>query len=343
MILAHDHEQFEIFCYSDVLRPDATTARIQASCDVWREVRPLADHELAQQVRNDRIDILVDLTGHIAGNRLLTFARKPAPVQVTYIGYHNTTGLSAMDYRLTDDWSDPPGLTDHLHTERLERLPRAFFCYRPHDEAPEVTPLPAVESGVVTFGSFNSFMKVTPQVISAWLEILDRVTDSRLLVLAYRGGYVEQHLHALAGERGIDPRRIELYDACPTPDYLRLQQRVDIALDPFPLNGHTTTCDSLWMGVPVVMLAGDTHPTRLGGSVLVNMELDDLIARDTSQYVDVAVGLAGDRPRLEKLRRELRPRMAASAVLDFSGFTRNLEAAYHRMWRTWCEVAQSSS
>ena len=301
-------------------------------------MRRLTDEELARQVRNDEIDIFVDLTGHIGNNRLLAFARKPAPVQVTYIGYQNTTGMSAMDYRLTDERADPPGLTDQFYTEKLFRLPRCFFCYQPSDDAPSVMPSPALSAGFVTFGSFNNFAKVSPEVIDTWLTIMARVPRSRLLILAYSGGYLERHLHSLARERDIEPDRIELFDKRPRSDYLLLQQQADIALDPFPFNGHTTTCDSIWQGVPVVKFEGDRYASRFGSSVLANVGLENLIAHSSEEYIEIAVQLATDRDRLAQLRAELRPRMAASVLLDFKGFTRNLEQVYRQMWRAWCQT-----
>jgi protein O-GlcNAc transferase len=340
LICAHDHQAFEIFCYSDVVVPDKVTARLQCAVEQWRDTRAVSDEGLARMVRDDRIDILVDLAGHLGGNRLLAFARKSAPIQVTYIGYQNTTGMTAMDYRLTDGRADPLGLTDAFYTEQLVRLPRSFFCYQPSDEAPPITPLPARASGRVTFGYFNNFSKVTPRVIEAWLEILLRVSDSQLLVLAAACGYVERRLREIARQKGVDPQRIKLYDALPLTGYMRLLQRADIALDPFPFNGHTTTCDSIWMGVPVVMLEGDRYASRFGGCVLANVGLEDLIARSVDEYVDIAVELAKNLARLERLRDELRPRMASSPLLDFGGFTRNVEAAYRQMWRKWCDETE---
>jgi predicted O-linked N-acetylglucosamine transferase (SPINDLY family) len=338
ILVAHDHDKFEIYCYSDVASPDAVTAKLEAAADVWRPVVGLSDEQLAEQIRNDRIDILVDLAGHIGGNRLLTFARKPAPIQVTYLGYQNTTGMTAMDYRVTDEQADPPDLTERYYTEKLVRLPRAFFCYRPPDEAPPVSPLPAASSGHVTFGSFNSFRKVTPPVIDAWLRILGAVERSRLLVLAGRGGYVEQHLRELARAYALDPARIVLHDRKATAEYLDLIAQADIALDPFPFTGHTTTCDSIWMGVPVVMLQGESYASRFGGSVLRNVGLTELITKSVEQYVGCAVALANDRTRLTRLRATLRGTMSASPLLDFPGFTRNLEAAYRQMWNDWLGV-----
>jgi protein O-GlcNAc transferase len=336
ILASHDHEHFEVFCYVDMVGPDATTARLKRMADHWREVRFTSDEDLAQQIRDDRIDILVDLTGHIGGNRLLLFARKPAPVQVTYIGYQNTTGMSAMDYRLTDERADPPGLTDQYYTERLVRLERAFFCYQPSEDGPAVTPLPALANGYVTFGSFNNFAKVTSAVREAWWRILERVEGSRLLVLAYRGGYLETQLKRDAFERGIDPARIELFNKRPRLDYLALVNRADISLDPFPFNGHTTTCDAIWQGVPVVMLEGQTYVSRFGGSVLANVGLESLIAHSVDEYVETAVTLAANRDRLVALRGQLRETMAASPLLDHVGFTRNLERAYRQMWHAWC-------
>jgi protein O-GlcNAc transferase len=340
LLVSHDHKRFEIFCYSTTLYPDETTARLQAAADHWRDARHQTDEQIAALVREDKIDILVDLSGHMGRRRLLVFARKPAPIQVTYLGYQNTTGMSAMDYRITDQRADPAGLTDRFYTEKLVRLPRAFFCYQPC-EAPPITRLPALESGTITFGSFNNFAKVTPRVIDAWLEILKRVPSSRLLILAFRGGSLERRLCELAQQRGISPERVELHDKLPRQDYLRLIQQADIALDPFPFNGHTTICDSIWMGVPVVMLQGQSYASRFGGSVLANLGLEKWIANSVDDYVDLAVKSAADLPRLSKLRNELRPRMADSALLDFPGFARNLEKAYRQMWLDWCRQAKA--
>jgi predicted O-linked N-acetylglucosamine transferase (SPINDLY family) len=340
ILAAHDHEQFEVFCYSSVFQPDATTERLKRVADHWREVTWKSDAEIARMVREDRIDILVDLSGHMGRTRLLVFARKPAPVQVTYIGYQNTTGMSAIAYRLTDERADPPGVTDALYTEKLVRLSRAFFCYQPF-ETPDLTPLPALERGYVTFGSFNNYAKVMPEVVDTWLTILSRVPESHLMVLAYSGGYLEKHLKELAAGRGIDPVRVELFDKRWRQDYLKLVQQADIALDAFPFNGHTTTCDAIWMGVPVVMLEGNVYSSRFGGSVLANVGLEDLIARSVEEYVERAVELAGDLERLSTLRGELRTRMAASPLADYQGFTRNLEREYRRMWTDWCQRSSS--
>ena len=337
ILASHDHDRFEVFCYSNVRSPDETTDRLRGYADGWRDTLVLNDEQLAAQVRSDQIDILVDLTGHIAGGqRLLAFARKPAPVQVTYIGYQNTTGMRAMDYRLTDEHSDPPGKTEHLHSEQLVRLPRSFFCYLPSSDAPTVNPPPALERGYVTFGSMNNFSKITPQVLETWARILHRVSGSRLLIRADMTPWLREHLTRTFSQWGIDAARLELVNRVIRADYLELIRGLDIALDPFPFNGHTTTCDCFWQGVPVVSLAGETYVSRFGSSAMVTLGLEELIVRSPDEYVEVAAQLAADAPRRQQLRDALRTRMAASPILDFTGFTRNLEAEYRRMWHRWC-------
>jgi predicted O-linked N-acetylglucosamine transferase (SPINDLY family) len=333
ILASHDHTQFEVFCYSDVARADDTTRRLQGYADHWRPIHGQGHEQVSRLIRADQIDILVDLTGHIGENRMPVFARKPAPVQVTYIGYQNTTGMLAMDYRLTDAYADPPGQTEPWHTERLERLPQTFFVYQPNALAPEVGPLPALARGYVTFGSFNNFAKVTPEVLKTWAEILTRVPASRLVVLADMQPSLAGHLREAFAAHGIAAERLELVNRLPRPKYLELIAGVDVALDPFPFNGHTTTCDCLWQGVPVVTLSGQTYVSRFGGSGLKTLGLSKLIAASREHYQEIALALAGDLSRLAKLRAALRERMAASPLLDFAGFTRNLEAAYRRMWR----------
>ncbi len=332
----HDHRAFEIVCYSDVKRPDAATARFRMAADRWVDTGGLTDAALAGEIAADGIDILVDLTGHLDGHRLLAFARKPAPVQVTYIGYQNTTGMRAMDYRLTDAWSDPPGTTDRFHTEQLWRLPRAFFCYRPLNEAPAVNAAPVESAGRITFGSFNKIAKFNVPMLSSWARILARVPNSRLIVLAERSDNAVERARALFAEHGVAPGRVEFVGKRTRGRYLQLHHEVDIALDTFPFNGHTTVCEALWMGVPVVVLAEDTYVTRFGGSALVNVGLPELIAATADEYIEIAVQLAGDVDRLRVLRAGLRERMETSPLLDGAGFTRDLEAAYREMWSRWC-------
>jgi protein O-GlcNAc transferase len=337
MIIAHDHKDFEVFCYSEDQRSDAFTDRFRAAADRWVSIGGAADAAVAEQIRLDQIDILVDLAGHLGGNRLGVFARKPAPVQVTYLGYQNTTGMSAMDYRLTDEHADPPGLTEKYYSEQLERLPRTFFCYQPPEPSPEVNDLPALEIPHVTFASMNNVLKITPDVLQTWGRILAAVPNSRLRVLAYTGGRFEQDVRNVMAAAGISYDRIEILNKRPRYDYLELHHQHDIALDTFPFNGHTTTCDALWMGVPSIMLEGNSYASRFGGTSLVNLGLTDLIGRTRDEYVAIAVALANNLPRLAELRGSLRARMKDSPLLDATGFTRNLEQAYRRMWRKWCE------
>ncbi|MBI3839168.1 MAG: tetratricopeptide repeat protein [Planctomycetia bacterium] len=337
ILAAHDHDPFEIYCYSDVRQPDAVTRRLQAAADHWRDVAGMPDEAIGALVRQDNIDILVDLAGHIGGNRLLVFAHKPAPIQVTYLGYQNTTGMSAMDYRLTDAHADPPGMTEEYYSERLLRLPGSFFCYLPPQNSPAVNELPALTAGHVTFASLNSTIKITPEALRTWGRVLATLPDSRLIVLAYSGGRLERDVRDVMAQEGVDPRRVEVVGKRPRREYLQLHHQIDIALDSFPFNGHTTTCDALWMGVPSIMLEGSTYASRFGGTALVNLGLEELIGRTHDEYVEIAVALAGDRPRLAQLRRELRPRLQASALVDAIGFTRNLEQVYRQIWRQWCE------
>lgn len=337
MLAKHDHTAFEVTCYSDVTRVDDTARQLQGMVDRWRDVVGLSDARVAELVREDQIDILIDLTGHISGGkRMLVFARKPAPVQVTYIGYQNTTGMQAMDYRLTDEYSDPPGMTEALHTETLARLPRSFFCYMPSTDAPPVGPLPARANGYVTFGSVNNFTKINARVLDTWARILNRVPNSRLTLRADMTESLRARLIATFTEYGIEASRLQLFNRAPRREYLEMIARSDIALDPFPFNGHTTTCDCLWQGVSVVTLSGETYVSRFGGSGLATLGLTQHIAHSIDEYVDIAVRLAEEVDALDALRGQLRGRMADSPLLDYAGFTRNLEAEYRQMWARYC-------
>jgi protein O-GlcNAc transferase len=337
ILASHDHGAFEVFCYSNVTPADCdtTTARLRGFADHWLDIGLSDDAAAARRVRDDQIDILVDLSGHIAGNRLGVFARRPAPVQVSYIGYQNTTGMKAIDYRLTDNWSDPPQESDACYSEQLIRLPGSFFCYLPA-ESPPVAPLPALANGYVTFASLNHFAKVTPQVLEAWSQVLASVLRSRLILIAPASHALRARVVETFQRRGVDAARIEFIERQPHAAYLETVSRADVALDPFPFNGHTTTCDCLWMGVPVVSLAGRTYASRFGSSGLVTLGHEEWIADSVERYVDVAVRVANDPDKLSRWRATLRARMTASRLLDFAGFTRNLEDAYRRMWQRWC-------
>ncbi|MEO8214471.1 MAG: hypothetical protein ABI560_14820, partial [Myxococcales bacterium] len=337
---AHDRSAVELFCYSDGIA-DAVTARIKAvaGADGWRETRMLTDAALAARVIEDGIDILVDLAGHSADNRLLAFARRPAPVQVTYCGYPGTTGVAAIGWRLTDAEADPRGDSDSHYSERLWRLPHGFLCFRPDPDAPAAGPLPAEANGFVTFGSFNNLSKLSEETLDLWGIILQMVPGSRL-VLKSRGlsdlPPRQRLLHAFQA-RGVDPARVQTIAYAATPrQHLRLYDQIDIALDPFPYNGTTTTCEALWMGVPVVTVAGRTHAGRVGASLLHRVGYPELIASNRSQVLRIARGLAGDLPGLATLRNELRPKMMASALANPRLIAGDIEAAYRAMWRQWC-------
>ncbi|HEX4793878.1 MAG TPA: tetratricopeptide repeat protein [Humisphaera sp.] len=331
----HDRESFEVFCYSGTRREDETSARLKSHCDTWRQIAGTSDAQLAQLIREDRIDVLVDLAMHTDAGRLLAFARKPAPVQVTYLAYCGTTGLRAMDYRLTDPYLDPPGGNERVYCERSIRLPRSYWCYQAPADAPPVGALPALSAGHVTFGCFNHAAKINWHTLRIWRELLACVPKSRLKLHAARGEH-RRCIAAFMAEAGIDEARLEFVDRLPYAQYLRGYQQIDIALDPFPYAGGTTTCDALWMGVPVVTLAGQTAVSRSGASILSNAGLPELVARDAREYVRMAAELAGDLDRLRGLRDGMRERMARSPLLDAHGFARSIELALRNMWKLWC-------
>jgi protein O-GlcNAc transferase len=339
VIKAHDREQIEVFCYSDVDRKDDVTERIKKLSDQWRDIWGLENEKVSKLVSEDRIDILVDLAGHSGKNRLLMFARKPAPVQVSWIGYPATTGLSAIDYKIVDGHTDPPGMTERYYSEKLVRLPDSFLCYMPEKDAPEVNGLPVAGNGYVTFGSFNNFAKVSHETLLLWAEILGKLPSSRLIMKAkgLSNTTVRNTVVDFFQRHGIAAERIELFSLLPSiSDHFALYNRIDIALDTFPYNGTTTTCEALWMGVPVVSLAGKTYASRVGASLLSNIGLSDLVAEEPAEYERNAVTLAGDLTRLSSLREHLRGRMAQSALTDARRFTDNLEKAFRQMWIQWC-------
>ncbi|MCC7274216.1 MAG: tetratricopeptide repeat protein [Alphaproteobacteria bacterium] len=336
LFAAHDRGAVEVVAYADVAAPDATTARLRQAADLWRPIDGRDDAAVAALVRDDAVDVLVDLAGHTAYNRLGVFARRPAPLQGAWLGYPNTTGLAAIGFRITDAVADPPGAADALHVERLVRLDRPFLCWGPPADAGSVaTP----SAGPLRFASFNVPAKISAAAVAAWARILAAVPDARLLLKAR--GLDDPDTAALWRARfadaGVDPGRLELRGRiAATGDHLGLYGTVDIALDPFPYNGTTTTLEALWMGVPVVTLAGDRHAGRVGASILDALGLADLAAGDVDAYVRVAVALARDGGRRAALRRDLRPRLAASALTDAAGFAGALEAAFRAEWRRWC-------
>ncbi|OGR00363.1 MAG: hypothetical protein A2505_08560 [Deltaproteobacteria bacterium RIFOXYD12_FULL_55_16] len=340
-ILAHhDRAQVEIFCYYNHTFQDAVTRRIMDSVDHFLPCREMPDDQLAARIRADGIDILVDLAGHFSDNRLPMLARKPAPIQVTWIGYPNTTGLTAIDYRLTDAQADPEGKTEQWHSETLVRLPGCFLCYAPPDNSPDVSALPAGKAGRITFASFNNLTKINAQVVRVWAEILHRLPTARLLIkgsIAIDQNLQERVLQMFA-EQGLARDRLALAQRTASfSEHLELYGEVDIALDTFPYNGATTTCEALWMGVPVVALAGEAHAGRVGVSLLSAAGLGEMIAADEEEYLRIAVQLATDQLRLAELRKTMRARLRNSPLTEARGFTRTLEKEYRAMWRRFCE------
>ncbi len=335
---AHDREQFEVFCYADVVRPDAMTERIKARADAWRNITGLSPQQAADVVRKDRIDILIDITMHMNRHHLMLFACKPAPVQVCWLAYPGTTGLSAIDYRLTDPHLDPPGLYDRFYAEESVRLPDTFWCYDPLTSEPAVNALPAETNGYVTFGSLNNFCKINDTTLKLWASVMKAVDRSRLLLLGDEGSHRERTL-AVFEQQGIERQRITFFARQPRLQYLALYHGIDLGLDTLPYNGHTTSLDAYWMGVPVVTLVGTTVVGRAGLSQLTNLGLSDLIAKTPEEYVRIVSDLAGDLDRLSRLRQTLRGRMESSPLMDAPRFARGMEQAYRTMWRKWGQSA----
>ncbi|MBK3800197.1 tetratricopeptide repeat protein [Azospirillum brasilense] len=338
LLREHDRGAVEIFCYATSNHHDAITERMRSLADGWRSLTALDDAAAAALVERDRIDILVDLAGHTAHSRPLLFARKPAPIQVAWLGYPDTTGMTAIDHRLTDAVADPPGLTDAWHAERLVRLPKGFLAFQPLRFVTARDEPPALANGFVTFGSFNNAAKVTPEVMRVWSAILARVPSARLCLKSRAFGDAptrERYLRQFAGN-GVDPGRVDLLPPMDVIDHhLQAYDRIDIGLDPFPYNGTTTTCEALWMGVPVITLAGRHHVARVGASLLTRCGLTEFIATDEAGYIETAVALAGDTGRLAALRRGMTKRMERSALSDHRGFAAAVEAAYRAMWHSW--------
>jgi len=337
-LLRHHHRDcVEIFCYASVPNADEVTERLEALSDVWRNIRHIPDSAVAEQICRDGVDVLVDLAGHTSNHRLLVFAGKPAPLQITYLGYPNTTGMPCIDYRLTDVWADPPG-NERWHSERLLRLPHGFLCFVAPHAAPAIAPPPLVSKDYVTFGCFNEMAKIQPDLIELWANTLKAVPASRLLLknasLADQG--VQAQVLRAFRRHGIAANRLIFHGRMSSQhDHLALYHEVDIALDTFPYNGTTTTCESLYMGVPVLSLYGGLHAGRVGLSLLSQIGLSDLAAATPEQYVAAAKTLANDQPRMESLRYQLRG-LVQEKLCDAERFVSSLEGTYRDIWRTWC-------
>ncbi|MCG2720607.1 MAG: tetratricopeptide repeat protein [Thermodesulfovibrionales bacterium] len=344
VLINHNRDSCEIFCYSDVSTPDEVTDRIEKYAEHFINIAGLPDAEAAESIHREKIDVLVDLAGHTGGvNRILLFARKPAPVQASWIGYPSTTGLSTIDYKIVDGYTDPVGISEQCYSEKLIRLPESFLCYLPDNDCPDIGNPPVSATGHITFGSLNNFVKVGPQVIALWSKILKILPNSRLILKslsffdkATRSYARESFLH-----EGIRAERVDFLEPCPSPrEHLRIYNQIDIGLDPFPYNGTTTTCEALWMGVPVITLEGTTHASRVGVSLLSNIGLSELIAKSQLEYVEKAAALSIDIEKLQTLRKDLRRMMTQSPLMEAKQFTLNLEACYRRIWETWCTTIE---
>jgi predicted O-linked N-acetylglucosamine transferase (SPINDLY family) len=330
-----NRDAFDVFCYCDVANTDELTEAHRRHCNAWRRVSKLSDERIAEIVRADQIDVLVDLSLHAAGNRMLVFARKPAPLQISWLAYPGTSGLVTMDYRVSDPYLDPPGLDEKWYAEKTVRLPDCFWCYDPLDQQPEVNELPALKNGFVTFGSLNNFAKITPQTIELWALVISAVKQSRMIALAPRGDSRGRFLEQMK-RHGVDPARIEFVSSQPRTPYLATFHRIDLCLDTWPCPGHTTTLDALWMGVPVLTRPGCTAMSRGGVSILSNLSRPEWISQTPEELVNRTVAITGDLKALAEVRLSLRVQMRHSPVMDAPRFARNMEAIYRSIWREWC-------
>ncbi|MBD3393420.1 MAG: tetratricopeptide repeat protein [Chitinivibrionales bacterium] len=340
-VLAHrDRASYRVACYSQVPFPDVTTARLRELSDLWRDTAALSDRDLARVIHDDGVDILIDLAGHTGGNRLVAFGYKPAPVQATYLGYPNTTGMATVDYRITDTVADPPG-EDAFYTESLMRLDPCFLCYGPPADAPGSGKAPDAKSDAVVLGSLNTLQKLNPMVLSVWSRILKALPGARLLLKrrALTDPGTRDRMTGRLRDSGIDIARVELMDHIDSrAEHLKQYRRVDICLDTFPYNGTTTTCEALWMGVPVVTLAGEHHAQRVSASILRALGLDELVAGTPEEYVARVCSLARDAGGRAQLRETLRERMRTSPLCDAPGFVSRFQDAVRTMWRKRCET-----
>ncbi len=341
-ILAHhNHKQFEITCYYDDIVIDDTTQRLQAHADHWKFSANLSHANLAELIKTDQIDILIDLGGH-AGDRLLTFAQRAAPVQITYLGYPTSSGLTAIDYRLSDHHVDPQGETEIFNSEKLLRMPHSYFCYQPYWQSPPVTPLPALETGILTLGCFNNHTKVTAQLLDLWAEIIKKIPNSRLLLKSSTQHFNDPEIVKWVSEklfsRGLTPEQIHILPSTrTTEEHLKYYQQIDIALDTYPYNGATTTCEALWMGIPVISWSGKTHASRMGLSLLNTVGLGHLVAKSAEEYLNIVINLTSDLNQLQDLRKNLRSQVSASPLTQAAQFTAHLETLYQNIWETWCQ------
>ncbi len=333
----HNREAVEVYGYGSIATPDKTTARLREKFDTYHDIKTLTDEEAADLVESDEIDILVDLAGHTGFTRLFVLAYKPAPIQATWLGYPDTTGMSQVDYRITDSIADPPG-SEKFYTEQLYNLPDGFLCYGPGEIMPSVAPLSAIEKGYITFGAFNESIKINSVIIKLWSRILKATPDSKLL-LKFKAGRDDEFREVCLRQfekEGISGERITICGWVSLPEHLNLYNQVDISLDTYPYNGTTTTCQSLLMGVPVISLVGEAHMSRVGLSILTRVGLEFFAASTPDEYVSKATALAANPAALAKIRAQVRARMAVSPLCNRDLFAKNIEKAYRRMWHDYC-------
>lgn len=335
LLEAHDHSQVEVHCYSNVAETDEITARIQGFADGWHDVVKWSDEEIAEAIRSEEIDILIDMGMHTSRSRELVFARKPAPVQVVWLAYPGTTGLKTIDWRITDRFIDPPDADESWASEPPYRLPDAWCCFDHSAEFPPVNDLPAKTNGFVTFGALGAFRKINSEVLKLWSRVLNAVPESRLTLLSHEGSHRERVV-ALMDSLGIAQHRIQFEIPRLRYDFLKLFHQVDIGLDPFPYGGNTTTFDTMLMGVPMITWPRALATSRQTFSVLGNCGMERFAARSADDLVNLARDVASDLPRLAELRSALRDHLHASPAMDGPRFARNMEAAYREMWHHWC-------
>ena len=334
LIKNHDDKFVDIFCYynNDII--DETTKRIKNYCKNWRLIFNKSKEQVIQMIQDDKIDILVDLCGHMAGNSLLVFASKPAPLQITYLGYPSTTGMSAIDYRITDKIADPEGSSDLFYTERLIRVSKCFLCYSGNDDFIIKASIPLHSNNYVTFGSFNNFKKINPKVIEVWSNILKSMPKSRLILKNSGTDQYSEFILNKFYDQGVDIDNIFIYNKIPEiSDHMNLYNTIDIALDTFPFNGATTTFEALWMGVPVITFAGKTHAGRVSSSILYNLDLESLIAKDVDDYQKKVIEISNNDQFLIEMRKKLRSKMKNSCLCDGKSFASEIEKIYHNIWK----------
>jgi len=339
-LIHYDKKQFEIFCYAHLANPDATSHTFKNCVQKFRMIHKMDDLTLANQIRADGIDILVDLAGHTANSRIRVMIYQPAPIQVTYLGYPATSGLKHIDYRLTDSVIDPPGETDTFHTEQLLRLKPYFFCLSPLSHNIPVSDLPSLKNNRICFGGFHNTAKVSEMAIALWSNILVQKPDASLLLQAsaYNDPDIVRYFQSRFESYGIDKNRIKCMGKLPFPQYLKLHDQIDIMLDTFPWTGHTTACHALWMGIPTLTLEGTRHASRIGARLMRALDLHEWVATDHQSFIEKAVRLTNNTQNLQLLRKNMRKRILQSGISQKRNFTQSIENTFRQIWQKWCQT-----